>query len=112
MAAWEELTKTKRLQLASQLARGRTNPESINRAMEALANDKGLLRKVAEEIGLENEIDAANEMSIEDRVDRYIKPVIPKPRDKEPAGEYMERVRNSIYEDPVFGYVETVEGEL
>jgi hypothetical protein len=112
MAAWDELTKTKQLQLASHLARGRTNGGSINRAMEALAEDKGLLYRVAKELGIENEVDAAKEMSIEDRVDRYIKPVIPKPKDNEPSGEYLERVRNTIFEDPVFGYVETVEGEL
>jgi hypothetical protein len=124
MASWDELTRSKKLQLAGELAGGNKSAENVNRAMEILANNPDVLRKVAQELGIEDEIDAAESRdSIEDNVDRLLKKRIPSPKKDESFRDYVTRLQedldkqdrgqsNESYEDEIFGQSKEIEGEV
>lgn len=124
MASWDELTRSKKLQLAGQLAGGNKTADNVNRAMEILASNPHVLSRVAEELGIEDEIDAAEEGdTIDDNVDRLLKKRIPSPKKDESIRDYITRLQedldkqdrgqsNDSYEDSVFGISKQIEGEL
>lgn len=124
MAGWDDLTKTKKMQLARQLAAGRNDAANINRAMAALSENPALVARVAKEAGIEDEIDALEEMSVDDKVDNILRPKIPEPKKDETMRDYVARLQKKIdavdrggddddqFEDPIFGQSKPVEAEL
>lgn len=123
MASWDDLTKTKKMQLARQLAAGKNDPANINRAMAALSENPALVARVAKEAGIEDEIDALEEMSVDDKVDGMLRPRIPQPKKGEAMRDYVARLQKKIdavdrggddedFEDPIFGQSKSVEAEL
>lgn len=123
MATWDDLTRSKKMQLARQLAAGKNDPENINRAMDILANNPDVLKRVAKEAGVEDEIDALDEMSVEDNIDKMFNKKIPTPKSDETIRDYVARLQREIdkvdrgeendsFEDSIFGQSKKNEGEL
>jgi hypothetical protein len=123
MATWDELSSSKQTQLARQLCAGKHTPDNMNRAREALAENPILVRKTAKALGIEDEIDATEESTVEDSIDKMVTKTIPSPTQGESIRDYVTRLQKEIdkvdrgddndeADDPVFGPTKEREGEL
>jgi hypothetical protein len=95
----------------------------MNRAREALAENPILVRKTAKALGIEDEIDAAEESTVEDNIEKMVTKTIPSPTQGESIRDYVTRLQKEIdkvdrgddndeADDPVFGPTKDREGEL